>query len=96
MSESLDQEPNKVVLTISGVRDNPAQPWVQRIIISIQNSLDDTDNFNNNNSEDIPNYDEAEDLKQKQKSIIQYIKEGYERGDIHFSGIDKLRLEGEE
>ena len=89
MSESLDQKPNKVVLTISGVRNNPAQPWVKRIIISVQNSVDNTDNFNNNNSEDIPNYLETEDLQEILQNIIMHLRHGY-----HIQGVDKL--EGEE
>jgi hypothetical protein len=89
MSESLNQEPNKVVLTISGVRDNPAQPWVQRIIISIQNSVDNTDNFNSNNSEDIPGYKEAEDLEEILQDIIKHLRLAY-----HIPGVDIT--EGEE
>lgn len=82
MSESLDTQ-NKVVLTISGVRNNPAQPWVKRIIISVQNSLDNTDNFNDNNSEDIPGYKEAEELEEILTNIIMHLRHAY-----NIQGVD--------
>ena len=80
---------NKVVLTITGVRNNPAQPWVKRIIISIQNSVDNTDTFNNNNSEDIPNYKEASELEEILTNITMHLRHGY-----HIQGVDVL--EGDE
>ena len=89
MSESLDQEPNKVVLTISNVHSSSAQHWVKRIIISVQNSVDNTDNFNNNNSEDIPGYKEASELEEILQNISMHLRHGY-----HIQGVD--RLEGEE
>ena len=80
---------NKVVLTISGIQNNPAQPWVKRIIISIQNNIDNTDNFNNNNSEDIPNYFESAELEQILENMIMHLRHGY-----HIQGVDII--EGDE
>ena len=88
MSDSRDTQ-NKIVLTISGIRNNPAAPWVKRIIISVQNSLDDTDTFNNNNSEDIPNYLESSELQQILKNISMHLQHAY-----HVQGVDIV--EGDE
>jgi len=89
MSQSLDQEPNKVVMTISRVHRSPAQPWVKLITISVQNSLDDTDTFNNNNSDDIPGYKESSELEEILQNIITHLRHSY-----HIQGINIL--EGEE
>lgn len=89
MSKSNDMGLNKVIMTISGVRNNPAQPWVKRIIISVQNSIDNTDNFNDNNSEDIPNYKESSELEEILQDIIKHLRLAY-----HIPGVDIT--EGEE
>ena len=85
MSQSLDQDPNKVVMTISGVHRSPAQPWVKIVTISVQNSLDDTDTFNDNNSDDIPGYKESTELEEILSNIIMHLRHSY-----HIQGVDVL------
>jgi hypothetical protein len=49
-------EENELILTITQVTRKPAHPWVNQFNITLHNSLDNTDTFTNNNSEDIPGY----------------------------------------
>jgi len=73
MSESLDQDPNKVVATLSRIHRSPSMPWVRLFTVSIQNTVDDVRNYTNNNSDDIPNYYETEDLESVLRQARDYL-----------------------
>ena len=79
---------NKIILEISPVSKRPACPWVRQFIVSVRNSVDNTDNFVNNNSEEIENYQDIESLEQILNNIIMHLRHGY-----HISGIDQLEEE---
>jgi len=64
---------NKIILEIGRVHRNPAHPWKQQFIINIRNSVDDIKSYPNNNSEDIKNYKEAEELDVILKNIRTYL-----------------------
>ena len=64
---------NKIILEIGQVHRSPAHPWKQQFLINIHNSVDDTKTFPNNNSEDIKNYKEAEELDVILENIRTYL-----------------------
>jgi hypothetical protein len=85
--KSLDQEPNQVVATISRVHCKPASHWAHMFTIEIQNTVDDCDNYVNNDSDDIPGYLEAEDLESILKQAKAYLRDVFMQNLKHVKVI---------
>ena len=64
---------NKIILQIGRVHQNPAQPWKQQFTINVHNSVDNIKTYPNNNSEDIQNYRETDELDGILENIRTYL-----------------------
>lgn len=64
---------NIIILKIGKVHTDSVQPWNSQFTISIQNSVDNTNTFPNNNSEDIKTYKETEELEVILEGIRTYL-----------------------
>jgi len=64
---------NSIILEIGRVHHSPAQPWKTQFMITVHNSIDDIKSYPNNNSEEQPDYKEAEELEVILENIRTYL-----------------------
>jgi len=68
---------NKIILTIHPVHINQIERWSCEFRIQINNSVDNHNSFPNNNSEDIPDYLEMEELENILNDLRMFLKQNY-------------------
>jgi len=66
---------NKVVITIGPITAYPSAHWVRCFTVKVQNTCDNSENFAQNNSDEIKGYYETEDLESVLRQMRPYLRD---------------------